>query len=162
MKLMISLLILLLSATLYAQTLEKFQAMTDEAKLSFLNKKALFIDNPNQLARFQKEIPYLKTMLKTMGHELSYIWHDTVLEGPYAQTAMAQAELTGIYLYQGKIYAYQGYLSADGVYIGDESCEYNEALKQWSEECPEALIYQRFYMDFTGKFIESDEYAEAE
>ncbi len=48
------------------------------------------------------------------------------------------------------------------VFIDDDGCEFNEENDEWNENCSEVSIYENFYMDFTGKFIESDNYAEVD
>jgi hypothetical protein len=160
MKLLIVFLFTLSSA--YAQSLSEFLKMTDEQKIEFLDKKALFIDNQNQLNSYLKKAPSLQLMLNKIGNELSNVWGDTVLEGPYAQTGNDTTDLTGVYLFQGKVYAYSGSVSAAGVFIDDEGCEFDEDKNEWNENCSEVNIYENFYMDFTGKFIESDNYAEVD
>ena len=160
MKLLIVLLFTLSSA--HAQSLSDFLRMTDAKKLEFLEKKALYIENQNQLNSYLQKVPYLQTMLKKMGDEVAMVWGDTVLEGPYAQTGTESTNLTGVYLFKGNIYAYTGTVSAPGVFIDDDGCEFNEENDEWNENCSEVSIYENFYMDFTGKFIESDNYAEVD
>lgn len=160
MKILIALLFTLTSA--YAQTLSDFQKMSDEKKLQFLEKKAIFIDNQNQLNRYLAQTPYLQKMLNKMGSEVSSVWADTILEGPYAQTGNEETSLTGVYVFNGNVYAYSGNVSAAGVFTDDDGCEYDEDKDVWNENCSEVSIYENFYMDFTGKFIESDNYAEVD
>ena len=63
-------------------------------------------------------------MLNKMRSEVSTVWGDTVLEGPFSQAGSESTNLTGVYLFQGNVYAYSRTVSAAGVFIDDEGYEF--------------------------------------
>ena len=148
----------------FAQTIsyQEFVKLTDKKKHSYLQENTTESDEFELLEYVERLNPELQSDMESIANEASYLWYDTVLEGPYAMTGEVKVSLTSVYMSENNYFAVSGIMYATGVFTEDDQCEYDEENDQWSQECSEVTIYEHFIMDMDGTFIESDYYPEVD
>lgn len=157
MKFILALLMLISVAHAQQVSRDDFARFTDEQKVSFLNN---FATEKPASAREQVSALFKRLATKAIG--ISDIWHDTILEGPYALTGEAGIEFSTVYSYNKQIYAYLFNISAPAIFTEGVGCEYNYDTEEWSVECMEfaGSISQSVLYDFSGREIDDGSYAE--
>jgi hypothetical protein len=140
----------------------EFLKLSDEEKVEFLSDETDEQYVQAALDSFIELNPSFVSKMTVIGEELSDIWGDTILEGPFTQESDVTVELNSLYKYNGVIYAASVQVWAHGLFIETENCDYDEENDSWVGDCQEVRIYQNFYMDRDGNLIESDDYAEVD
>jgi len=153
-------LLLLISNSTFATSIEEFLKMSAEKKIEFLETKTTVVEDKKAIASFILKFPALTKRITAVGEDLANIWGDTILEGPYALHGIATTSINSIYTYQGKIYAFSAQVRAPALFIEGEDCRFDEETGDYIEGCPEGEIYQNFYVDLSANYIESDDYPE--
>lgn len=162
MKKIILISILLTFKLAQAQSLPEFLALEDQDKIIFLDQKAALINDGPSLADTLKKDPTLQRKIELVGNDLSNLWGDTILEGPYSVVGPHKTELTEVYVFNNQIYAYGGHVSAPAVFTEDSNCTNNPDAADPYEGCASVKIYENFYMDASGNFIISDYYPDTD
>lgn len=158
MKTLLLILTLCFCSISVALTKTEFNALDDNAKAEFIQNQALEVYDLSALERFEGEQKPLMNLLAEKGEDLSRVWYDTILEGPYALTGDSEVSISSLYLHNGEVYAILATVSAPAVFV--DSCNYDEEAEEWDEGCYAGSISESFVMDSSGELIDLGYYAE--
>ncbi|MBY0414193.1 MAG: hypothetical protein K2Q18_08510 [Bdellovibrionales bacterium] len=116
--------------------------------------------NEVQLSKAEKE--KLVEKFEVIASDLSHIWGDTVLEGPYHQLQDAKLqnnEISGLF-YHGELVGFEAYVSAESAFT--DECEYKydlgtEIAEREYIKCLQdfkGTISERFITNINGEHIQ--------
>lgn len=142
----------------FAMTKQDFLKLDEKGKEDFINTQAIEVYKTDAIQDFIKNNPSIMPLILNQSKDLTSIWGDTILEGPYALNADPETTIQSLYTYNNEIFAILANIYASAVVT--EGCEYDEDADQWGDDCDEGSISESFVIDTEGNLIDMGYYPE--
>lgn len=158
MKALLIICVLTLQSISFAMSKEDFLKLDDAEKEEFLYTKATELTDDKDIQLFVKNEKVMMSSVLAAGDDVSTVWYDTILEGPYSLVGELETRVETLYTFNGEVLAVVAVVASEA--FNTDSCLYDEETEEWGDDCVRGSISETFVVDFEGNIIDLGYYAE--